>query len=40
MVCSNPHCSSPDDHIHHVVLRSAGGPTEAFNLLAVCRTCH
>ncbi|HHN74063.1 MAG TPA: HNH endonuclease, partial [Acidobacteria bacterium] len=39
-ICSNPHCSNPADHAHHVVFRSEGGATAAFNLLAVCGTCH
>ena len=27
-------------HVHHVILRSQGGPDEPWNLLHVCNTAH
>lgn len=27
-------------HRHHVIYRSAGGPTETWNLLTICSKCH
>lgn len=33
-------CSGRGEHRHHIILRSAGGPDEAWNLLNVCHHCH
>lgn len=33
-------CSGGDDHVHHIWLRSAGGPDTAWNLVTVCWRCH
>jgi 5-methylcytosine-specific restriction endonuclease McrA len=28
------------DDAHHIVSEGSGGPTEVWNLLALCRVCH
>ncbi len=33
-------CTGRGEHRHHVILRSQGGPDEAWNLLNVCHRCH
>lgn len=33
-------CGRPAAHVHHIVLRSAGGPDKDWNGAAVCRVCH
>ncbi len=33
-------CTKWGSHVHHVVLRSAGGADTADNLLHVCQPCH
>ena len=27
-------------HIHHIIFRSQQGPDEAWNLIALCNSCH
>lgn len=27
-------------HIHHILYRSEGGPTELWNLIRLCERCH
>jgi len=38
--CQVPGCSHRACHIHHVRFRSRGGPTEGWNLVAVCEAHH
>jgi hypothetical protein len=33
-------CTRYARHVHHVILRSRGGPDEAWNLLDLCVACH
>lgn len=35
-----PGCTDRNDHAHHRLMRSQGGPTTDVNLLNVCRPCH
>lgn len=34
------YCDGPADAVDHVVPVSAGGPTEADNLVAACQSCN
>jgi hypothetical protein len=39
--CGNPACENRLRlHAHHIVFRSAGGPTALANEVALCDTCH
>lgn len=33
-------CTGRGEHLHHVTMRSRGGPDEEWNLLDVCTKCH
>lgn len=33
-------CGQRAEHAHHLLPRSAGGPDDPTNLLAVCHACH
>lgn len=33
-------CTVRGEHVHHVLLRSQGGPDEDWNLIHVCNACH
>jgi len=39
-LCQIPGCSRPADHVHHIRHRSAGGPLEPWNELALCAVHH
>lgn len=33
-------CTTRGEHIHHIILRSRGGPDEPWNLMHLCNACH
>lgn len=33
-------CTVRGEHVHHVILRSRGGPDEPWNLVHLCHACH
>lgn len=33
-------CTGRGEHVHHVILRSRGGPDEPWNLVHLCLRCH
>ena len=33
-------CTGRGEHVHHVILRSRGGPDEPWNCVHLCRACH
>lgn len=39
-LCQVPGCSRAADHVHHVWFRSAGGPCEEWNKVALCAVHH
>jgi hypothetical protein len=38
--CANPYCRKTAHQCHHIRLRSHGRPTELWNEVALCSTCH
>jgi len=38
--CTNPGCSRPAAHVHHIEFRSHGGSDEESNLTSVCAAHH
>jgi len=38
--CTNPGCSRPAAHVHHVEFRAHGGSDDPSNLISVCAAHH